>query len=412
MNTPAPTHYELLGIERDATSAQIKTAWRKVLQFAHPDKGAPAGLFRSLEMAYLVLSDDHQRAVYDRSLKTAHQHGSTPAHPEPQQEGPPAADYEKPQRPRMTKDAPPEPPAAVEPTKVQFRPGYSHGLVALVLALLADLGVTWWAGLPSAAAGSMALAVAVNLRFRDVRAQAFVVGLAALLAGIQFGQRWHQLIGSTALLGLTHLGVLAAAHLALAVIAAAAGYVFGQILRLNRFLPRKTLTGYRVFGKRGGGRHWQDTDVALETARAVELALVVLPAATVLHGLRVMNGDEPLFVDHALLLGDRVVLIQGARLGPGRYTVDSAGHYLCNDRYFPNSFDELPVAAKVVKSGIARRAKVSTLVVVIDGPNVMLDAPGMIATSGIENWLVEHLAGSSPVVDRVVVRGMAAHLLP
>lgn len=314
MNTPAPTHYELLGLEREATPAQIKTAWRRVLQFAHPDKGAPAGLFRSLEMAYLILADEHQRAVYDRSLKTAARSGSLDAEPEPAQDVPPTTEYEAPQRPKMTKEAPAPPPDAepVTAKAVRFRPGYSHGLIVLVLALLADLGVTWWAGFPLSAAGALALAVAANLRFRDIRAQGFALAVAAGLAGYQFGQRWHQLIGSTAMLTLTHLGVLAVAHVLLAATATAAGYVYGQTARLNRFLSKKTLTGYRVFGKRGGGRHWQDTDVALETARAVELALEVLPAATVLHGLRIMNGDEPIFIDHALLLGDRIVLIQGA----------------------------------------------------------------------------------------------------
>lgn len=419
VNTPAPTHYELLGLEPDATPVQIKTAWRKVLMFAHPDKGAPAGLFRSLEMAYLILADEHQRAMYDRSLKTASTTGSatsTEPETEPAQDGPAAAAYEAPQRPRMTKEAPAKnsapAPVATEAKPVRFRPGYSHGLVVLVLALAGDLGIIWWAGFPLAAAGALALAVVANLRFRDIRAQGFAFAVAAGLAGYQFGQRWHQLIGSTAMLTLTHLGILALAHALLAVAATAAGYVYGQTVRLNRFLSKKTLTGYRVFGKRGGGRHWQDAAVALETARAVELALVVLPAATVLHGLRVMNGDEALFVDHALLLGDRIVLIQGARLGPGRYTVDAAGHHLCNDRYFPNAFDELPVAAKVVKRGVERRVKVSTLILVVDGANILLDTPDMVAEGEIESWLVEHFGGIQPVVDRLVLRAMAAHLLP
>ena len=71
VKTSTPTHYELLGVDPDATPAEIKAAWRRVVHFAHPDKGAPAGLFRSLEIAYKVLSDDLQRSAYDRSLNPA-----------------------------------------------------------------------------------------------------------------------------------------------------------------------------------------------------------------------------------------------------------------------------------------------------------------------------------------------------
>ncbi len=410
MNTPTPTHYELLGVDKTATPAEIKTAWRKVLQFAHPDKGAPAGLFRSLEMAYNVLADEHQRAVYDRSL--AAEPAAEPSFEKPVQptEAPVAAPH--PQDHRMTKDAPAGPPTGKSQGALRIRPGFTHGLLALVLALAADAGVTWVARFPLAAAGSLALAVAANLRFRDIRAQLAVFAAAAVLAGLQFGQHWRLLIGATKTPSLTHLGIIAAAHVVLAVVVTAAGFVYGQTLRLNRILPRKTLAASRVFGKRGGGRHWANVDVALETARVLEQAMAALPAATVLHGLRVMNGDEALFVDHALLLGDRIVLIQGAQLGAGRYTGEPGGHYLHNGRYFANNFDELSLAAAVVKKSMQRRVKISTLVLVIAADGVDLDAPGMVTEGGLQEWLVEHFGGLPTVIDRVVLRGMAAHLLP
>lgn len=58
-------HYAVLGVDRDATDAQIKKAWRKLLLKHHPDKGGDAAKFREIQEAYEVLSDPEKRRVYD-----------------------------------------------------------------------------------------------------------------------------------------------------------------------------------------------------------------------------------------------------------------------------------------------------------------------------------------------------------
>lgn len=62
------THYEILGLEREATPAEVKSAYRKLSRTAHPDVGGNAALFGMISDAYTVLSDPGKRAEYDRSL--------------------------------------------------------------------------------------------------------------------------------------------------------------------------------------------------------------------------------------------------------------------------------------------------------------------------------------------------------
>ena len=62
-------HYEALGVDRDATTDQIKKAYRRLARELHPDvnPGAEASeRFKSITHAYDVLSDAKQRQKYDQ----------------------------------------------------------------------------------------------------------------------------------------------------------------------------------------------------------------------------------------------------------------------------------------------------------------------------------------------------------
>jgi molecular chaperone DnaJ len=63
-------YYEVLGVSRSATEAEIKTAYRKLAVRFHPDKNpgdhTAEEKFKEAAEAYSVLSDAEQRARYDR----------------------------------------------------------------------------------------------------------------------------------------------------------------------------------------------------------------------------------------------------------------------------------------------------------------------------------------------------------
>jgi molecular chaperone DnaJ len=57
-------YYQILGVDRNATTDQIKRAYRKLASQHHPDKGGDKARFQEIQQAYATLGDEQKRAQY------------------------------------------------------------------------------------------------------------------------------------------------------------------------------------------------------------------------------------------------------------------------------------------------------------------------------------------------------------
>jgi molecular chaperone DnaJ len=77
---PQRDHYEVLGVRRDASPEEIKSAFKKLAAQYHPDRNqddpAAHDRFKEINLAYQVLSDPNRRNMYDRFGHRAEEPGS------------------------------------------------------------------------------------------------------------------------------------------------------------------------------------------------------------------------------------------------------------------------------------------------------------------------------------------------
>ena len=78
-----PDLYDRLEISKDASAEDIKKAYMKMARKHHPDKGGDAEVFKGVQEAYEVLSDDTRRQMYDATgsvngEQQQQQHGGFP----------------------------------------------------------------------------------------------------------------------------------------------------------------------------------------------------------------------------------------------------------------------------------------------------------------------------------------------
>lgn len=59
------THYETLGVEKNATDKEIKKAYQKLAQKHHPDKGGDENKFKEIKAAFEAIETAEKRAEYE-----------------------------------------------------------------------------------------------------------------------------------------------------------------------------------------------------------------------------------------------------------------------------------------------------------------------------------------------------------
>ncbi|HET6497819.1 MAG TPA: molecular chaperone DnaJ [Coriobacteriia bacterium] len=59
-------YYDILGVKKDASAAEIKKAFRRLARKHHPDAGGSEEKFKEINEAHEVLSDTEKRAQYDQ----------------------------------------------------------------------------------------------------------------------------------------------------------------------------------------------------------------------------------------------------------------------------------------------------------------------------------------------------------
>jgi DnaJ family protein A protein 2 len=70
--------YQRLGLKRGASSDEIKKAYRSLAREHHPDKGGDPEVFKGIQEANEVLSDERRRQVYDMTGAVNEQPGGGP----------------------------------------------------------------------------------------------------------------------------------------------------------------------------------------------------------------------------------------------------------------------------------------------------------------------------------------------
>ncbi|HEY2698034.1 MAG TPA: J domain-containing protein [Pseudonocardiaceae bacterium] len=359
------TYYELLGVDRNASRSDIKSAYRAKARSIHPDVGGSAADFGVLNEAYQALVDPARRAAYDRSLRWStpmptHRAGTWSTAPVRRRTGQPG---------RLR----------------EFGEDRDFQAPALDLDTAT---LPWW---------EQGGRVRQLARSGSSREQV----LAVLGA-------WCALALLAALLPVDSIPVLVVLWTLVA-----AGAVTIQRLARQYLLTHRAERAFllETGGRVEFGRPGDEADQLAErlTAQAIDDYLLRLPGTKVFHGLT-RPGSVFADVDHAVLRGRRLVLVESKLWLPGHYEADDDGAIYRNGHVFhggtarlPESlaaYRELLPAVEVRAVLVVHPSRLGLLSTDVEDEVLIppLTAEGFVRTIGA--WL----ADESPNLDRGIFR--------
>jgi curved DNA-binding protein CbpA len=293
-------YYELLGLRPEASAAEIKAAYRGLAKVMHPDTGGTAGTFRLLQQAYATLSDPSLRAGYDRvEHPPARTVTTSPARQAPVRQSP--ARQSPARQARQSRRAARE--FGEDP---EFSPGSPR---------IDTDAVGWWDQ----------------------------PGIAERVRHAEPGGPGHSpLVASLAGVVLLVLPLLFRAGFSVPLlvvwllVAAATAALIQRLSRRHLDAVRVGRSFTAEFGtRREFGTPGTERDQLAErlTADLLSRYLTRLPGAMVFHGLA-WPGSVFADIDHAVLCGKRLVLVESKLWLPGDYTTDEDGGFRRNGRQF------------------------------------------------------------------------------
>lgn len=371
------THYDILEVSPDATKEEIRKAYKEGIKITHPDRHGGKGghLFILIEEAWRVLGNDELRAQYDAALRAEEGAGAGTVHEEdvepdwgqedtweedlpiddsePAYSAPEHAEYD------VSGTFVPQPRFSVANTSWAnndllqqpevFLPSKKKWVlpVSLTAALIAVFAAFFLLareeiGLVSLAfmVPSLWLVPYAILHQKATRLNTFAPFFAFGGSILAFG--WFNAVDTPKLQLFLMLSLLGVAFVGLP--AVVSWHWHKYLLHRRKLKDSFTMeeANIKVLGRPGEGlvealdkfgRQNVDLGVLGEqmTGDVLE-GLLTIPGVRIIHGLR-FPGSDKADVDHAVVYGDKVALVDSKMWKPGKYSWNNRGEVVKNTGY-------------------------------------------------------------------------------